>query len=139
MALSHDARPVAWARRGDDARFEQLHARHQPAILAFCRHLTGNREDAEDAVQHTFLAAYRRLADSAETTEWRPWLFTVARNRCLTLLRARRGEDLLVEPDLATSFYGLALEVERRQELRAWKTSALTFSGVTSRTEPISR
>ncbi len=117
MALSRDARLVDRARRGDDSAFEQLHARHQPAILAFCRHLTGNREDAEDAVQHTFLAAYGRIIDSTERVEWRPWLFTVARNRCLTLLRARRGEHLL-DPDIATSFDGLALEVERRQELR---------------------
>jgi RNA polymerase sigma factor (sigma-70 family) len=118
MARSRDARLIDRVRRGDDSAFEQLHARHQPAILTFCRHLTGNREDAEDAVQHTFLAAYRRIVDSADALDWRPWLFTVARNRCLTLLRARRGEHALVDPDLATSFDGLALEVERRQELR---------------------
>jgi RNA polymerase sigma factor (sigma-70 family) len=118
MALSHDARLIDRAQRDDDVAFEQLHARHQPAILAFCRHLTGNLEDAEDAVQHTFLAAYRRLGESAETFEWRPWLFTVARNRCLTLLRARRGEHSLADPDIATTFDGLATQVERRQELR---------------------
>jgi RNA polymerase sigma factor (sigma-70 family) len=117
MALSRDTRLIDRAQRGDDAAFEQLHARHQPAILAFCRHLTGNLEDAEDAVQHTFLAAYRRLGESAETFEWRPWLFTVARNRCLTLLRARR-EHSLADPDIATTFDGLATQVERRQELR---------------------
>jgi RNA polymerase sigma factor (sigma-70 family) len=117
MALSRDARLIDRVQHGDDAAFERLHARHQPEILAFCRHLTGSREDAEDAVQHTFLAAYRRIADSEQTLEWRPWLFTVARNRCLTLLRARR-EHSLAEPDVATSFDGLAIEVERRQELR---------------------
>lgn len=118
MALSRAARLIDRAQPGDDVAFERLHARHQPAILAFCRHLTGNAEDAEDAVQHTFLAAYRRLDESAEAFEWRPWLFTVARNRCLTLLRARRSEHPLVDPDVATSFDGLAIEVERRQELR---------------------
>jgi RNA polymerase sigma factor (sigma-70 family) len=118
MALLREARPTNPARRRDDARFERLHAHHQPEVLAFCRHLTGSREDAEDAVQHTFLAAYRQIAASDEPHEWRPWLFTVARNRCVTLLRARR-EQPLAEPDAElTSFDGLAIQVERRQELR---------------------
>jgi RNA polymerase sigma factor (sigma-70 family) len=115
MALSRDAGPEH-VRRDDE--FELLHARHQAAVLAFCRHLTGSREDAEDAVQHTFLAAYRRIADGDETTDWRPWLFTVARNRCLTLVRSRRGEGPLVDSEAVAAVDGLAIEVERRQELR---------------------
>lgn len=118
MALSRDARLLARVRRGDSSAFEALHARHQPAILAFCRHLTGSREDAEDAVQHTFLAAYRRIVESADEIELRPWLFAVARNRSVSLLRARRECDP-ADPDAApASFDGLAVEVERRQELR---------------------
>lgn len=117
MALSRDARLVARVKRGDSSAFEELHARHQPAILAFCRHLTGNREDAEDAVQHTFLAVYRRIVESDDVLELRPWLFAVARNRSLSLLRARR-DRVVTNPDAATAFDGLAVEVERRQELR---------------------
>jgi len=118
MALSRDARLVARVRRGDKSAFEALHARHQPAVLAFCRHLTGNVEDAEDAVQHTFLAAYRRIVDSPDALELRPWLFAVARNRSLSLLRTRR-ESVVADPDAATATLdGLAVEVERRQELR---------------------
>ncbi|HEX2162056.1 MAG TPA: RNA polymerase sigma factor [Thermoleophilaceae bacterium] len=119
MALSLDARLVARARRGSDAAFERLYARHQPAILSFCRHLTGNREDAEDAVQHTFLAAYRRITGPGDDQlELRPWLFVVARNRCLSLLRARR--ELAVPAVDADSrvFDGLSAEVERREDLR---------------------
>jgi RNA polymerase sigma factor (sigma-70 family) len=118
MALSRDALRPDRMRRGDDRAFERLHARHHASVLAFCRHLTGSREDAEDAVQHTFLAAYRQLAGGGEAPDWRPWLFIVARNRCLTLLRARRGESPLVDPDGAATFDGLAVEVERREELR---------------------
>lgn len=100
------------------AAFEALYARHQPAVLSFCRHLTGSREDAEDAVQHTFLAAYRQLVEGGTDLDLRPWLFTVARNRCLSLLRARR-EAVAGDPEVVSpSFDGLAAEVERRQELR---------------------
>jgi len=117
MALSRDARLLARVRGGDDAAFEELHARHQPAILSFCRHLTGSREDAEDAVQHTFLGLYRRIVESSAPLELRPWLFAVARNRCLSLLRARRERPLGPDSALA-ALDGLAAEVERREELR---------------------
>jgi RNA polymerase sigma factor (sigma-70 family) len=119
MSLFGDVRLVARTRRGSDAAFERLYARHQPAILSFCRHLTGNREDAEDAVQHTFLAAYRRIeAPGDDQLELRPWLFVVARNRCISLLRARRELAVPdVEPDRAV-LDDLSVEVERREDLR---------------------
>jgi RNA polymerase sigma factor (sigma-70 family) len=118
MAQLRDRRLVARMRDGDESAFEAVYARHHPSLLAFCRHLTGSREDAEDAVQHAFLAAYRQLADSDEKVELRPWLYTVARNRCLSLLRARRERPVAVRADAAHSLEGLSAEVERRQELR---------------------
>jgi RNA polymerase sigma factor (sigma-70 family) len=121
MALlwhSRDARLVDELRRGRREAFEQIYARHQPAILSFCRHLTGNREDAEDAVQHTFLSAYCQIAESDGTLELRPWLFAVARNRCLSLLRARTTRGTVALDDAAHATDGLTSEVEQRQELR---------------------
>lgn len=121
MALrwhSRDERLVEDVRRGKPRAFEQIYARHQPAILSFCRHLTGHREDAEDAVQHTFLSAYCQIAESEGALELRPWLFTVARNRCLSLLRARRSRETVALGDADRATDGLALEVEHRQELR---------------------
>ncbi len=59
-------------------------------ILAFCRHLLDDREEAEDAAQHTFLAAYNAIVSSDQPIQLRPWLFTIARNRCFSILRARR-------------------------------------------------
>ena len=117
-----DARLVAAARRGDERAFEVLYDRHHAAVLSFCRHLTGRREDAEDAVQHTFLAAYRELTRAGAALELKPWLFTVARNRCLSLLRSRRVREVgaggLADGDRAR-LAGLTEEVERREELRA--------------------
>ena len=53
-------------RAGSDRAFEVLFDRHYPRLLAFCRHLLGSVEEAEDAVQHTFLAAYRDLVGSQQ-------------------------------------------------------------------------
>ena len=86
-----DDRLVALARRGDVQAFERLHERYRPDLLAFCRHLTGQREDAEDAVQYTFFVTYRAIVETDRPLDARPWLFTVARNRCRSLLRGRRA------------------------------------------------
>ena len=78
--------------------------------------MLGSQEEAEDAVQHTFAAAYADLQRGGpREIALKPWLFTIARNRCLSVLRARR-ETAPLESDPATA--GLAEQVERRAELR---------------------
>lgn len=116
LRLASDERLVALVRTGDERAFEVLYDRHLPAILGFCRHMLGSREQAEDAVQQTFLAAYRDLVGSDKAILLRPWLFAIARNRCLSTLRARREHVSLdhVEP----STEGLAAQVERREDVR---------------------
>jgi RNA polymerase sigma factor (sigma-70 family) len=111
----HLARAVS---AGDDEAFEILFQRHQPAILAFCRHMLGRPHDAQDAAQHTFLTAYRVLRAGNAPEALRSWLFAVARNRCISMLRVRReqaGDDGLAE----VSTEGLAGQVQDRADLRA--------------------
>jgi RNA polymerase sigma factor (sigma-70 family) len=115
LALAGDERIVEQIRRGNELAFEVAFERHGGGILAFCRHMLGSPEEAEDAVQHTFAAAFRDLArDGERAIALKPWLYTIARNRCLSLLRARRETAELQE--LPTE--GLSDEVERREELR---------------------
>src|SRR5262245_28233452 len=74
--------------RGDGAAFAELTRRHGPLVWHVCRRALAVREDAEDAVQATFLV----LARKAEAVAWResiaPWLYAVARRVSLQL-RAR--------------------------------------------------
>ncbi len=86
-----DGRLAALVRQGEAAAFEALYDRHHASLLAFCRHMLGNREDGEDALQHTFLRAHSALRDGPAPDSMRPWLFAIARNRCLTLLAAHRA------------------------------------------------
>ena len=81
-----DERLVASVRDGSEAAFEALYDRHVRGILGLCRHVLGSADEAEDAVQHTFLAAYRDLVASTKPVQLRPWLYTIARNRCYTCL-----------------------------------------------------
>ena len=107
---------AALVARGDVAAFEALYDRHHPALLAFCRHMTGSREDGEDALQQTFLRAHRALLAGRAPDAVRPWLFAIARNRCRTLLAARRPAVTAEEVEVA--FDGLADDVRRRADLR---------------------
>jgi len=116
LRLAGDDRLVALVRAGDESAFEVLYDRHHPAILGFCRHMLGTREEAEDAVQHTFLAAFRDLTRDDKPIELRPWLFAIARNRCVSLLRARRAHVDIELAEPATD--GLAATVERREDVR---------------------
>ena len=94
-----------------------LFERHGPAILAFCRQILGSHEEAEDAVQQTFASAHRALFDDDRPIDVKPWLYTIARNRCLSMVRARKPASLPLEEDLAPGA-GMVDEVEQRIELR---------------------
>ena len=116
LALAGDEKLVEQIRRGNEAAFEVAFERHGAGILAFCRHMLGSLEEAEDAVQHTFAAAFRDLQRHGERPlALRPWLYAIARNRCLSVLRSRR-EQATEQPEPVTA--GLAEQVERRAELR---------------------
>jgi RNA polymerase sigma factor (sigma-70 family) len=106
-------------RDGESRAFEAIYDRYERPIRSFCRHMLGQPEDADDAAQHTFLAAYRELVGSEKEIDLRPWLFTIARNRCRTLLRARyRGLAFCESMEYEPSVEGLSVEVERREQLR---------------------
>lgn len=74
-------------------------------------------EDAEDALQQTFASAFRALSGTEPSLQLKPWLYTIARNRCLSMLRARR-ELAVGEVESRSSTVGLSEEVEQRAELR---------------------
>src|SRR3954470_23225935 len=109
LRIAPDERLVDLVRQGSQPAFEVLYDRHHRGILAFCRHMLANREEAEDAVQHTFMAAYRDLVGSEKDIQLRAWLYAIARNRCLSILRTRRERPVEELVDIPTA--GLAEEV----------------------------
>jgi RNA polymerase sigma factor (sigma-70 family) len=116
LRLTSDERLVALVRAGSERAFEALFDRHHRGLLAFCRHMLGSPADAEDAVQHTFLAAYSDLLRSEKPIVLRPWLYAIARNRCVSVLRDRRERPVEELPEPATDH--LAAEVATREDLR---------------------
>jgi RNA polymerase sigma-70 factor (ECF subfamily) len=71
--------------------FRVLVDRHQRPVFRFASGLLGNREEAQDVTQEAFLAGFANLSgyDSSRAA-FSTWLFTIARNRCLNLLKQRR-------------------------------------------------
>ena len=113
---SSDDRLVAALRAGRTAAFSAIYERYSAPLLSFCRHMLGSREEAEDAVQHTFAAAYDHLLRSDKPIQLRPWLYAIARNHCVSLLRARRQHVSI--DDVEPAVEGLAPSVARREDLR---------------------
>ena len=88
--LSEEARLLIAARAGDASAFEALVRRHQGPLYNFCLRLLGRPEDAGDVVQEAFIQLYNHLDRLDEQDPVSPWLFRVARNRCIDVIRRRR-------------------------------------------------
>ena len=76
------------------ARLSELFARHGATVLGLCRLMLRHREEAEDAVQQTFLAAYRSLLNGTNPRHPAAWLATIARNECRGRIEQRMREPL---------------------------------------------
>ena len=101
-----DERLVRIARDGDERAFELLFERHGQAILRYCRSLLRAPEEAEDVRQEVFVLAISALRRGAEPRSFRPWLYRIAHNACVSHLRARRpvlvaDDGVLAGPDAA--------------------------------------
>src|SRR5687767_3420715 len=114
-ALS-DERLIAQLRRGNDAAFEALYNRHHAGVLSYCRHMLGSRDEAEDALQQAFVSAHADIMATDKPIRFKAWLYTIARNRCLLILRARRERPTDDLERVSTA--GLGDEVQQRAELQ---------------------
>ena len=85
-----DEQLVALVGAGDDRAFEEIVDRYGSGLLSFCVHMLGSREWGEDALQLTLTSAYQALSRGRRPDALRPWLYTIARNRCLSELRSLR-------------------------------------------------
>src|SRR4051812_43994013 len=110
-----DERLVDQVRRGNDDAFEAIYDRHHRGILAFCRHMLSSADQAEDAVQQVFISAYDAMRADAREIKVKSWLYKIARNRCVSILRARREEPAELDE---VAVVGLSEQVQQRADLR---------------------
>lgn len=91
IAMSHSDRDlVARCLHGDAQAFAELVTRYTGPIFNLAFRLTGDRTEAEDMTQETFLRAYAALPRSRTDLDFKPWLFQIAVNQCRDLARKKR-------------------------------------------------
>ena len=101
---------------GREAAFTTIFRRHHQQLYRYCRSLVGNDEDAQDALQTSLTNALLALRAGRRNAPLRPWLFRIAHNESLSLLRSRRAQVELPE-ELAAA--GATPElVETRERFR---------------------
>ncbi len=120
LKLQGDERLVALIRDGHDHAFEVLFERYHSRLLAFCRHMLRSTEDAEDVLQEVFVKAHAAMLADDRHINVRPWLYRIARNRCLNHLRrpVPEGQDSM---DVMVGENGVttADRVQGREDFRA--------------------
>jgi RNA polymerase sigma-70 factor (ECF subfamily) len=75
---------------GEPHRYGVLVERYQRRLWWSCLRMLGDPDEADEVVQEAFVRAWERLAEFDPERRFYPWLFTIARNRCLNALRRRR-------------------------------------------------
>ena len=85
------------ARRGDRHAFAALVELLHPRAMRYATHMVGNSEDAEEAVQDTFVRVYDNLSRFREDAAFDPWFFRILANRCRTLLAKRKRRFAVIE------------------------------------------
>lgn len=85
-----DAQLVARSLAQDQTAFGQLIDRHASAIVNLSYRMVGNRAEAEDLAQETFLAAYKALSTFRADSKFSTWLYRIATNKCKDWLRVKR-------------------------------------------------
>jgi RNA polymerase sigma factor (sigma-70 family) len=119
LRFQTDENLVALTRKGHQHAFDSLVERYQSRLLGFCRQMLGSTEDAEDVLQEVFVAAYNAMVADERPIAVKPWLYRIARNRCLNHLRkpTADGQDTM---DTHPHMNGVTTHerVQNREEFR---------------------
>jgi RNA polymerase sigma factor (sigma-70 family) len=102
---------------GDERAFAAIFSRYHQDLYRFCLAIVRNPQDAQDALQNTMVKVLRALPGEERQIDLRPWLYRIAHNESVELLRRRRPTEEL-DPELISRGGGLAEDAESRERLR---------------------
>jgi RNA polymerase sigma factor (sigma-70 family) len=116
-ALLSDDRLTRRAIDGDQRAFTAIFNRYHQSLYRYCLAIVGNPQDAGDALQNTMVKILSALPGEQRRIELKPWLYRIAHNESVELLRRRRDAEQL-DPELTGTGTGLAEEAAMRERLR---------------------
>jgi RNA polymerase sigma factor (sigma-70 family) len=117
FALLGDERLARLAGAGHERAFTVVYQRYHQSLYRYCRSILRDDADAQDALQSTFAAAFAALARGQRDAPIRPWLFRIAHNEAISVVRRRRPTaDLSAASDASTA--SAEDRVAERAELR---------------------
>jgi RNA polymerase sigma factor (sigma-70 family) len=108
LRLLSDERLARLASAGDRAAFGVIFHRYHQELHRYCASILRNPEDAGDALQSTMLRALNALEGDTRQIALRPWLYRIAHNESITLVRRRRQTGLDGELSVPSRFDGEA-------------------------------
>jgi RNA polymerase sigma-70 factor (ECF subfamily) len=130
-SYSTEAGLVDGCRRQDVHAFEELYRQQGTRLKSVAYHIMGNHQDAEDAVQETFLKAFRSIGGFRERSTLKTWLCRIAVNVCYDMTRRRKTEmEFTAIHDKATAgpTMRLALDSVIRRLSYNYRTVFLLFA-----------
>ncbi|MDQ7780219.1 MAG: sigma-70 family RNA polymerase sigma factor [Planctomycetota bacterium] len=109
-----DASLIERCRRGDADAFCSLVARYQDRIYNIVYRMVGNRDDAADLCQESFIKAFRAIGSFETRSSFVTWMYRIAANTCISFHRSRAGKAVQVHTsDSDLDFVGGSAEHER--------------------------
>jgi RNA polymerase sigma factor (sigma-70 family) len=105
------------ATQGDQRAFAAIYRRYHQDLYRYCAAIVGNPEDAHDALQNTMVKVLRSLPGEQRRVQLKPWLYRIAHNESIELLRRRRPLEQ-IDPELAAGGPSAAETADLRQRLR---------------------
>ena len=117
LRLRSDEALVELFRAGRDDAFDEIVERYRDKLLAHARHVLRGSDEAQDVVQDVFMRAHRALRRDDREMNLKPWLYRIAHNRCMDVIR--RPTPVPSEPALDEAAPADTVsEVQRRDDLR---------------------
>jgi RNA polymerase sigma factor (sigma-70 family) len=115
--LVSDDRLTRRAVGGDEGAFAAIFRRYHQSLYRYCLTIVGNPQDAQDALQNTMIKVMRALPGEERQIELKPWLYRIAHNEAIDLLRRRR-ETTQLDVEQVAPGYGLSENAATRERLR---------------------
>jgi RNA polymerase sigma factor (sigma-70 family) len=116
-AVVSDDRLARSATKGDRRALAAIYRRYHQDLYRFCLAIVGNSQDAQDALQNTMVKVLGALPGEKREIRLKPWLYRIAHNESIDVVRRRRAVEEL-GPDQAAGGPGLAEEAVLRERLR---------------------